>query len=275
VLPLPDVVRAFRKGLPLPDYAAVITFDDGYENNATVALPGLREAGLTATFFVSASFIGTDNSLWVDQIEAVLNSQERDQVVVRFGSREERIPLSTVVERRNADRRIRSYCKQLPDKSKASWLAGFFAENGIDPPKASGDYRFMSWNQLRALRDAGMTIGSHTLTHAIVTKLAEEDMEREIGGARQACEEALATTCDTFAYPNGRPGDFDARSIGVLRQLGFSCGLTTVHGLNVQGDNPFTLKRIVVGDSTSVPELEAHMSGITDLALRLRRVLKN
>jgi peptidoglycan/xylan/chitin deacetylase (PgdA/CDA1 family) len=273
VLPLPDVLHAMRNGVPLPPYTAVITFDDGYENNVTVALPCLLEAGLTASFFLTTSLIGTDECLWVDQIEQALNDEQRTRMFARFGNKRETIPLETEADRREADRLVRWFCKQLTDAEKSEWLRSFFAENGIDPPKAQADHRFMSWAQARELHDSGMTVGSHTLTHAIVTRLTPSEMEREIAGARVACEERLGVRCDTFAYPNGRPGDFSKASNDVLRRLGFACGLTTIHGLNKRDANAYTLKRIGVGDRTSVEEMEAHLSGLTSLALRLRRIL--
>ncbi len=273
VLPLAEVVRALREQTPLPPYTAAITFDDGYENNVTVALPHLREAGLPATFFLTTAFIGTDASLWVDQVEQALNSHPGRSVILRMGPERTERPLVTDQDRREADRLIRRHCKQLSEPEKAAWLASFLAENGIEPPRAAGDYRFMSWSQARELREAGMAIGSHTMTHAILTQLVEEERRGEIEGARAACEEALGVPCDAFAYPNGQPDDFSAETGELLRRLGFSCGLTTIHGLNPSGADPFTLRRIGVGDRTSLPELEAHLSGFTDLLLALRRRL--
>jgi peptidoglycan/xylan/chitin deacetylase (PgdA/CDA1 family) len=273
VLPLSEVVRALRSQTPLPPYTVAITFDDGYQNNVTAALPRLQEAGLPATFFLSSAFIGTDASLWVDQIEQVLNSHPGPSILLRLGPGRTELPLVTDQDRREADRIIRRHCKQLPDPEKAAWLASFFAENGTEPPRAAGDYRFMSWSQARELREAGMAIGSHTMTHAIITRLPEEERRREIEGARAACEKAVGAPCDAFAYPNGRAGDFSAETGDLLRRLGFSCGLTTVHGLNPPEADPFTLRRIGVGDRTPLPELEAHLSGFTDGLLALRRRL--
>lgn len=273
VLPLPDVLHAMRTGVSLPAYTAVITFDDGYENNATVALPCLRDAGMSAAFFLSTAYIGTSECLWVDQLEQIFNDEGLSRVFVRFGLKRETIELKTDEDRREANRLIRWFCKQLTDAEKKTWLLAFFAENAIVPPKAEGDHRFMTWDQVGELHAGEMSVGPHTMTHAIVTRLTPAEMEREIAGARAACEEHLGVPCPFFAYPNGRPGDFDKESNALLRRLGFACALTTIHGLNHPDCNLYTLKRIGVGDHTSVHELEAHLSGLTSLALRLRRSL--
>ena len=272
VLPLPEVVDALRRGARLPPYTAVITFDDGYENNATVAVPALRAAGMTAAFFLSTSYIGTDRCLWVDEIEQALTSTDRPEVLVRDGERDERLPLGSDADRRAADRRIRAHCKALPDEALWRWLKEFFARNGLEVPRATGDYRFLTWDQVRGMHAAGMTIGSHTLRHAIITRVPEvEERVEEILGARRACEAALGVRCETFAYANGREGDFDDSTGRHLREMGFSCALTTVQGLTAPGDDLFTLKRMGVGDAMSLEELEAHMSGFMAWALGLRQ----
>ena len=50
-------------------------------------------------------------------------------------------------------------------------------------------------------------------------------------GARRICEVELNDICDSFAYPNGRAGDFNDETSWLLEGLAFSCGLTTVNGL--------------------------------------------
>jgi len=275
VLPLPEVVDALRRGARLPSYTAIITFDDGYQNNATVAVPALREAGMTAAFFLSTSYIGTDRCLWVDEIEQALASTDLPEIVVLAGDREERLPLGSDADRRAADRRIRAIGKSLPDEALCRWLKEFFARNALEVPRASGDYRFLTWDHVRGMHAAGMTIGSHTLRHAIITRVPEGERGEEILGARRACEAALGERCDAFAYPNGREGDFDDSTGKLLREMGFSCALTTGQGLNAPGADLFTLKRMGVGDATTVAELEAQMSGFMAFAIglltRLRR----
>src|SRR6185295_2112486 len=56
VLPLSEAVERLRQGT-LPGRAACVTFDDGYADNAEVALPILRRHGLCATFFVATGFL--------------------------------------------------------------------------------------------------------------------------------------------------------------------------------------------------------------------------
>lgn len=272
VLPLSDLLHALNNNQPLPPSSVVLTFENGYANNATVALPCLRDAGMTATFLLSTSYIDTERGPWHDQIEQVLCASRNEHVLARLDSDQSPLPLATTQDRRHALRVIRDFCSRLPDGEKGRWLVSFFETNGMERPGAAGDYRFMTWDQAREIYAAGMSIGSQTVSHTVVTRLTGREMLRELNEARLACEEALGVACDAFAYPNGGPGEFNEVSGALLRRLEFSCGLTNVHGLNVPGADPFTLKRIHVRDGTSVAELEAHLSGFTGfLRGRLRR----
>jgi peptidoglycan/xylan/chitin deacetylase (PgdA/CDA1 family) len=67
---LRELCERLRAGVPFRRRAAVITFDDGYRDNYTAAAPALREAGLTATFFVSTGYIGTERIFPHDQARA-------------------------------------------------------------------------------------------------------------------------------------------------------------------------------------------------------------
>ena len=70
VMPLDEAVSRLGTGT-LPTRAAVITFDDGYADNATHALPILRNHGMAATFFIATSFLD-GGRMWNDSvIEAV------------------------------------------------------------------------------------------------------------------------------------------------------------------------------------------------------------
>ncbi len=70
VMPLEDIVAALRKGAPLPDRTAAISFDDGYRNNYDTAYPMLREFGFPFTLFISSGLVGSNERLYLnwDQI---------------------------------------------------------------------------------------------------------------------------------------------------------------------------------------------------------------
>lgn len=64
ILPLPEVLSALQAGTPLPERAAVITFDDGYESVYTAAFPVLQEKGWPFTIFVTSGLVGSNPGLY-------------------------------------------------------------------------------------------------------------------------------------------------------------------------------------------------------------------
>lgn len=79
----------------------------------------------------------------------------------------------------------------------------------------------MGWDEVRALRDAGWEIGSHTVTHPRLTDLGDDALAAELGESRERLEDELGQRCRSIAYPYG---DVDARVVAVARAAGYDTG---------------------------------------------------
>ena len=92
---------------------------------------------------------------------------------------------------------------------------------------------------------AGMTIGSHTVNHARLAKLSEEDVRRELETSKAMIEENMGQQCDHFCSPFGIPGqDYNvARDPGLVRASGYKSMSTTERGATRQGASPHLLRR--------------------------------
>jgi peptidoglycan/xylan/chitin deacetylase (PgdA/CDA1 family) len=78
----------------------------------------------------------------------------------------------------------------------------------------------LDWDDLRALRDTGWEVGSHTGTHPRLTTLDDDELERELAGSRAAVETALGA-CESIAYPYG---DVDLRVVEATARAGYTSG---------------------------------------------------
>jgi peptidoglycan/xylan/chitin deacetylase (PgdA/CDA1 family) len=81
------------------------------------------------------------------------------------------------------------------------------------------ELRGLSWGQLGSLADAGWEVGSHTSTHAFLTKLEDAELADELHRSRLACESALGRDCRTLAYPYG---DLDQRVVAAAARAGYT-----------------------------------------------------
>lgn len=221
----------------------VVTFDDGYAGNFEAAWPALREAGVPATIFLTTGFIDGDG-LWFDfarrALAAALAAGRRlparprralEAALGRWPGRARRPEWA--VERL---KRLRPAARrQLLDELAAADLP-------LGPPA-----RPLSWDQVRTLAAMGWEIGSHTVTHPILSQLTAAQQFEEIEGARDRIRQEIGEAPPAFAYPNGGAGDFDETTCEVLRAGGSTVACTTLRGGNRPGCDLLRLRRVGVG----------------------------
>jgi peptidoglycan/xylan/chitin deacetylase (PgdA/CDA1 family) len=88
------------------------------------------------------------------------------------------------------------------------------------------DVKSMSWSQLRELNSVGVEIGSHSLTHPYLTRLAKHDLDEELNTSKSILEDELGKPVTSFAYPYG---DYDRRVVDAVVEAGYACAFTTRH----------------------------------------------
>jgi peptidoglycan/xylan/chitin deacetylase (PgdA/CDA1 family) len=94
----------------------------------------------------------------------------------------------------------------------------------------------MTWDELRAHADSGISIGSHTVSHAHLTRLGDDELRRELVDAKAEIEDELEQRCPDFAYPYG---EHDERVRAATRAAGYQ----RAYGLREHGRDPFSLRR--------------------------------
>lgn len=160
-----DLADCLRSRMPCPMHPLAITFDDGYDNHATQALPILQRYHFPATFYIVGNFVGQPN--------------------------------------------------------------------------------YMTWEDLARLREAGMELGAHTMTHLDLATLGLPDAQREIVDSRSALERQLGIAVLSFSYP---AGSYTPEVATLVREAGFSNAVTTLseHSFSLLYELP--RRRIVGGE---------------------------
>lgn len=223
----------------LPPRALVITFDDGYADNAEVALPILRRHGLTATFFVASGFID-GGRMWNDSVIECLRATTKPTLDLEaFGLG--RLPLAEASDRRAAIEQLLPRIKYLTLAQREDAIVRLHAITGV--PALPADL-MMRTDQVRELHWSGMEIGAHTVSHPILGSLSLGEAEIEIVESKRSLEAMVDAPVDVFAYPNGKPGqDYQAEHAMLVRKLGFRGAVTTARGVAQTGDDLFQLPR--------------------------------
>lgn len=246
VVRLEEVIDAYEAGKELD--GVVVTFDDGYRNNLTVALPILERFGVPATFFLTTGFIGVDRMFWVDEVEFLVNQSSRETVdLTDIGLRE--YPLATLENKTQAVTEIKRHLKQVADEIREDALARLKTLLPSPPNgAASRNYHTLTWDEAQALSRASLAdIGAHSVDHAILTRLKGDQLLYQIRESKRALERHLGCAITHFAYPNGGVGDYNEDVIRAVRNEGFRSACTTLPGRNSVSVSSFELRRTMVG----------------------------
>src|SRR5690606_20126396 len=120
----------------LPSRPAIITFDDGYRDNFTVALPILQRHRIQAAFFVATGFLDGGMMFNDRVIEAVRRSSGDSITVAGSEGGSVRLRVSSDTERRRAIDVILRAVKHLPPQLREERVAQLERDAGITPEGA-------------------------------------------------------------------------------------------------------------------------------------------
>ncbi len=242
VLPLDQAVARLQAGT-LPARAACITFDDGYADNHRVALPILQRHGLTATFFIATGFLD-GGRMWNDTIIESIRAYTApalDLSSLGLG----RHVLGSLEDRRAAIATLIDHIKYLPLAQRVTVTDQIAQLARVLPPHDL----MMTSQAVKALHQAGMQIGAHTVSHPILARLTDEQARHEIQNGKHFLEQLLEERVGLFAYPNGKPvEDYIPQSVEVVRSLGFDAAFSTQWGASGSGDDLFQIRRFTPWD---------------------------
>ncbi len=234
---LEDAAQRLRSRT-LPPRSAVITFDDGYRDNFTNALPILLKHKIPASFYVSTSFINS-GAMWNDKIlYSILNSN-----IDAFNHPELKIHdylIGSIQQKKGLAADLINKLKHLDYVQRSDLVEEVVKTAGGKVP----DNLMMTSDQVKGLSEAGMEIGGHTSTHPILTSLSDKDAVADILNGKALIESWLGKKIRTFAYPNGKPGaDYSRAHVDAVKNAGFEFAVSTAWGVSTPSSDPFQLPR--------------------------------
>lgn len=243
--------------------AVVVTFDDGYADNVLEALPILDEVGVPASFFVSTGHIGTGKQFWWHQLQDVLlrNGVFPDQFELK-DSRYGRVWSTVSLPKRAALYAALSLLfRKLSPYRQEDWLDQLRA--WVPPsPEETGIQRHMSAIELQRLAASPWaTIGAHTVTHAALSLLSEEEQRYEIFSSKQQLEMITGKTVETFSYPFGRKCEYNRTSVRLCREAGFLRVAANFPGQAHKWTDPMQIPRHLVRN-WDLETFAAEMQGV-------------
>lgn len=230
--------------------ALAVTFDDGYGDLVQYAFPILQKYQIPATIFLAVEAIESGEVPWYDRIFAILQIVSGETLEIELDVPRQ-FRLGSPAARLEAAQKIMQLLRTLPEAQRQRCRAELESRAILPSSVLSG--RMLTWDQVRAMDRAGISFGSHTMSHRVVGRLRPEEARHELLESRRIIEERLGHSIDTFAFPFGQPSDIGLVTESTMKECGYRCAMTTVEGVNDSRSNPYRLSRTQIGDEQFLP----------------------
>lgn len=244
-MPLAEMVRALRAGTPLPNNSVAVTIDDGYADSVEIAAPLLEKYRVPATIFVVTRFIDQTIWLWYDAVRHIIFAARDGTYEMTLVGEHIRLNLdSSAASREAAWNRICDAWLQDQDQEHPAKIARLATIFGVTlPDRPTKAFRAANWASLRELDAELFEIGSHTLTHPILSRCSDSRIRDELALSKREVEAAIQRTALSFCYPNGMAADFDTRCVETAKSI-YECAVSAYGGLADERSDPFALPRV-------------------------------
>jgi len=242
VLPLSEFVDRLSSGRSLRGCCA-LTFDDGYDDFITDALPILTDRGLPVTHFLVADSVLTGRPPWNARLSRLLRldpagrNDRASRLIARFSG----------MRWADRDAALREWEQRIGDV-------------GDRPPK------MISRSSVGELVAAGVEIGSHTLSHCFLTQASAAEAERELAGSRKVLEDLTGTAIRFASYPQGL---YDSSVEDMARRAGYRAAFAVRQRSAGRGTDLFAIPRFDVTDRPAWM-LRMELSGVIPWLRSLR-----
>jgi peptidoglycan/xylan/chitin deacetylase (PgdA/CDA1 family) len=246
-LSMDQVLEHCESGTPFPRRAFVLTFDDGFENNLSVAAPIMADNNIPGIIYATSGFVEENGMSWIDRIEYVVEDAPAQSM--RASWTDEVFHLDGAESRIAFLKAVRRYVKNDPNCDSNQFADALCAQLGRPGLITSDDPldKKLNWKQMRVTHGNGLLLfGGHTHTHPILSFLPPDRLAFELDTSLKLMREKADVGPLHYSYPEGLAHCFSDSVIAELKVRGVRCCPTAMDGVNRAGADPFHLLRIMV-----------------------------
>jgi peptidoglycan/xylan/chitin deacetylase (PgdA/CDA1 family) len=249
----------------IPDKSVIITFDDGYKDNLMHACPLLEHYQIPATVFVTTGFIGSKRELWWDDLERLIlvSDEMPKELAVTIGSKRYswKIPPQSASilmhrawnvsekiipsERFTVYKDLHALLRPLNTFEQDEILYDISKQVGV-LREGRDDYLICDSQEIIKLaRSAYVAVGSHTVTHPVLSGVSRDVLFNELIMSKRMLEDFIQKPVTCFSYPFGSLCDI-GHSWKVVKNVGYCCAVANYHDVVTRWSNRFLLPRCLV-----------------------------
>ena len=237
--------------------AVVVTFDDGYADNAREALPIAAAAGVPVTFFISTGNLDSRREFWWDELERCVQSPALEaspvEIPVQAGMRR-----FATADRGSLYASLHALLKGMTGAVRDRALSALRAQAGLGETGRES-HRALSLDEVRTMAASRWaSLGAHSASHGALAALSEDEQRKEIETSRKLLEGVIGRRVDLFSYPFGGRRDYDRRTVALCRAARFRKAASNVQGSWHRWQDELQIPRRLVRDWT-LPEFTARI----------------
>ena len=228
----------------------VVTFDDGWLDNYRHAYPLLKKLNIPATIFLPTDYVGSDQWFWPDQLALLFKNlsgrkmtpdvaRELGKVFAEYLEGAGAKIIEAMERGEHVTDRVIEQCKHLPIERIHALVAGLAARLEVALPQ---ERVIVNWDEVREMSRGGISFGSHSCSHRILTTITSDDVSVELARSRQVLLEQGVNYVPVFCYPNGNS---DERIQRLVEACGYEAACSVRMG--VEGlipENKYAIRRV-------------------------------
>lgn len=216
----------------------VLTFDDGTMDHSEHVVPELLKRGLWGFFFIPSGPYLSGKLLGAHRIHCLMAMHDAGTILSAL---RRLVPEDSIDKARRArfahtydhqdsplaEKEIKLTLNYYLEESDRERLLDALVAEFLDEGEVVKKF-YLSTDRIKAMHDAGMVIGAHSVTHRLLARLSVGEQEGEIVRSLAFVEDVTGgLPVRTFAYPYGIDGSYNAASLALLDKHGVSCAFTT------------------------------------------------
>lgn len=245
-----------EESLKKNDFFVVVTFDDGYKDNLTYALPALESRKVPATIYVTTRFLEGDTSMWWYEIPSLLDYT--NLFCFSWQGRNYRLSTRTLNEKKMAYKEIRKILMSLPYSDQEELLDTIRNKN---PRKTYPENVLSKKDILTLASNPLITIGAHTHHHPVLKNETTEFQINEISKSKSILEDFIGKPIEHFAYPFGHQSHAGPREYETAKSLNFKTAVTTIARPLKEDANLLSLPRMSITKRNTITHLKSKING--------------
>jgi len=271
VLSFRELLALWRDGI-WDEHAryCVITFDDGWLDNYRHAYPVLKREGLPATIFLPTDYVGSDQWFWPDQIAYLLRTARVQGLYVKHFEQIEALlsellgpdgesSVKVLLREEGAADQLIERCKTFQKGQIQALVNSLAVGLGVSLPVGRV---VVNWDEVREMSQGGISFGSHSCSHRIMTTITPSEVSQELATSGQILERAGINYIPVFCYPNGNS---NAEIQAQAKAHGYEAAVSVQMGVEeAQPRNHFALRRVGIHNDVthSIPLFSLRLCGL-------------